>query len=92
MLSPRHPDCPRPGDFAQLTRGNSIHAEPDDTFVIVEDFPPTGQHLVLNLPAGHPDHADWAAAVLLGDIASLTRLEPTGSRTWAPVPEPDDLQ
>ncbi|MEV0278563.1 DUF6211 family protein [Streptomyces sp. NPDC050610] len=92
MLGHHHPDCPRPGDFAQLKAGNSIGAGPNDTFVVVEDFPPTGQHLVLNLPAGHRDHADWAAAVPLADISSLTRLEPTGSRTWAPVPEPDDLQ
>lgn len=39
MLCDRHPDCPQPGDIAQLTRGNSIGADPTDTFVIVEDFP-----------------------------------------------------
>lgn len=82
MLCDRHPDCPQPGDIAQLTRGNSIGADPTDTFVIVEDFPPTGRHLVLNLPVDHPGRADWAAAVPLADIATLTRLEPAGSRTW----------
>lgn len=92
MLCDRHPDCPQPGDIAQLTRGNSIGADPTDTFVIVEDFPPTGRHLVLNLPVDHPDRADWAAAVPLADIATLTRLEPAGSRTWTPAPDPDDIQ
>ncbi|MFF3554587.1 DUF6211 family protein [Streptomyces tsukubensis] len=91
MLCDRHPDCPQPGDFAQLKRGNSIGAEHTDSFVIVEDFPPTGRHLVLNHPADHPGRADWAAAVPPDEIATLTRLEPTGSRTWAPAPEPDDL-
>ncbi|MFB4424688.1 DUF6211 family protein [Streptomyces sp. QL37] len=86
MLCDRHPDCPQPGDIAQLTRGNSIGADQADTFVIVEDFPPTGRHLVLNLP----DRADWAAAVPLADIATLTRLEPAGSRTWTPAPDPDE--
>lgn len=92
MLCDRHPDCPQPGDIAQLTRGNSIGADPTDSFVIVEDFPPTGRHLVLNLPVDHPGRADWAAAVPLADIATLTRLEPAGSRTWAPAPDPDDIQ
>lgn len=92
MLCDRHPDCPQPGDIAQLTRGNSIGADPGDSFVIVEDFPPTGRHLVLNLPVDHPGRADWATAVPLADIASLTRLEPAGSRTWAPAPDPDDIQ
>ncbi|MEV6425978.1 DUF6211 family protein [Streptomyces sp. NPDC051662] len=43
----------------------------------------------------HPDHpgrADWAAAVPLDDIATLTRLEPTGSRTWVPAPELEDAE
>ncbi|MFF1693563.1 DUF6211 family protein [Streptomyces sp. NPDC058257] len=92
MLCDRHPDCPQPGDIAQLARGNSIGADPADSFVIVEDFPPTGRHLVLNLPCHHPGRADWAAAVPLADIAQLTRLEPAGSRTWAPAPDPDDIQ
>ncbi|MFB6533106.1 DUF6211 family protein [Streptomyces noursei] len=92
MLCDRHPDCPQPGDIAQLTTGNSIGADPGDSFVIVEDFPPTGRHLVLNLPVDHPGRADWAAAVPLADIATLTRLEPAGSRTWAPAPDPDDIQ
>ncbi|WP_338684566.1 DUF6211 family protein [Streptomyces acidiscabies] len=91
MLCDRHPDCPQPGDLAQLKRGNSISADDTDSFVIVEDFPPTGRHLVLNLPVGHPGRADWAAAVPLHEIATLTRLEPTGTRTWTPAPEPDDL-
>lgn len=92
MLCDRHPDCPQPGDIAQLKRGNSIGADHTASFVIVEDFPPTGRHLVLNLPADHPGCADWAAGVPLGDIATLTRLELEGSRTWAPAPEPDDIQ
>ena len=92
MLCEQHPDRPQPGDIAQLTRGNSIGAHPTDTFVIVEDFPPTGRHVVLNLPADQPGRADWAAAVPLSDIATLTRLEPAGSRTWTPAPDPDDLQ
>jgi hypothetical protein len=92
MLCDRHPDCPQPGDIAQLTRGNSIGADPTDSFVIVEDFPPTGRHLVLNLPVDHPGRADWAAAVPLADIATLTRLEPAGSRTWTPAPDPDEIQ
>ncbi|MEV1082013.1 DUF6211 family protein [Streptomyces sp. NPDC050211] len=92
MLCDRHPDCPQPGDIAQLKRGNSISAEHTDSFVIVEDFPPTGQLLVLNLPVGHPGRADWAAAVPLSEIATLTRLEPSGSRTWAPAPRPDDTE
>ncbi|MFJ8953492.1 DUF6211 family protein [Streptomyces sp. NPDC102381] len=92
MLCERHPDCPQPGDIAQLTRGNSIGADLTDTFVIVEDFPRIGRHLVLNLPPDHPGGADWAAAVPLADIATLTRLEPTGSRTWAPDPDTDELQ
>ncbi|MFF8432830.1 DUF6211 family protein [Streptomyces bacillaris] len=92
MLCDRHPDCPQPGDTAQLTRGNSIGADPGDSFIIVEDFPPTGRHLVLNLPVDHPGRADWAAAVPLADIATLTRLEPAGSRTWAPPPDPDEVQ
>ncbi|MEN8656088.1 DUF6211 family protein [Streptomyces sp. 21So2-11] len=93
MLCDRHPDCPQPGDIAQLTRDNSIAADPTgDSFVIVEDFPPTGRHLVLNLPVDHPSHPDWAAAVPLADIATLTRLEPAGSRTWAPTPDPDGIQ
>ncbi|MGW5335203.1 DUF6211 family protein [Streptomyces bauhiniae] len=74
--------------MAQLTRDNSIGADPNDTFVIVEDFPPTGWHLVLN----HPGRADWAAAVPLADIATLTRFEPAASRTWALAPDPDDIQ
>ncbi|WP_443074895.1 DUF6211 family protein [Streptomyces sp. NBC_01454] len=81
MLCDRHPDCPQPGDIAQLKRGNSLGADHTDTFVIVEDLPPTGRHLVLNLPAGHHCRADWAAAVPLDNIAALTRLEPTGSRS-----------
>ncbi|MFE0178009.1 DUF6211 family protein [Streptomyces sp. NPDC059002] len=92
MLFDRRPDCPQPGDIAQLTMGNSIDADPTDCFVIVEDFPPTRRHLVLNLPADHPGRADWAAAVPLADIATLTRLEPAGSRTWAPTPDPGDIQ
>ncbi|MER5974565.1 DUF6211 family protein [Streptomyces sp. NPDC002055] len=92
MLCDRHPDRPQPGDIAQLKGGNSIGADHTDTFVIVEDFPPTGRHLVLNLPVDHPGRADWAAAVPLADIATLTRLEPAGSRTWAPAPDPDDIQ
>lgn len=89
MLSDRHPDRPEPGDIAQLRTGNSIGADANDTFVIVEDHPPTGRHHVLNLPAGHPDHADWAAAVPLEEIATLTRIEPSGTRTWTPAAEPD---
>ncbi|MGW1123879.1 DUF6211 family protein [Streptomyces sp. NPDC002526] len=92
MLCDRHPDCPKPGDIAHLTVGNSIGADPGASFVIVDDFPPTGRHLVLNLPVDHPRRSDWAAAVPLADVASLTRLEPTGSRTWTPVPDPDDIQ
>ena len=92
MLCHRHPDSPQPGDIAQLKRGNSIDASASESFVIVDDFPPTGQHLVLNLPTDHPGRADWAAAVLPDDIATLTRLEPNGSRTWAPAPEPDDTE
>ncbi|WP_371792265.1 DUF6211 family protein [Streptomyces sp. NBC_01471] len=92
MICDRHPDCPQPGDIAQLKRGNSIGADHTDSFVVVEDFPPTGRHLVLNLPTGHLGRADWAAAVPLADIATLTRLEAAGSRTWAPAPEPDDTQ
>ncbi len=92
MIQARHSDGPRPGDIAQLSRGNSIGADPRDTFVIVEDFPPTGRHLVLNLTVDHPGRADWAAAVPLADIATLTRLEPTGSRTWTPALNPDDIQ
>ncbi|WP_024760900.1 DUF6211 family protein [Streptomyces exfoliatus] len=90
MLFDRHPDRPQPGDIVQLKPGNSIDADPADSFVIVEDFVPAGEHIVLNLTAEHPDRADWAAAVLLGDVATLTRLEPSGSRTWAPAAEPDD--
>ncbi|MFJ8628580.1 DUF6211 family protein [Kitasatospora sp. NPDC093550] len=92
MLCDRHADCPQPGDIAQLKSGNSIGADDTARFVIVEDFPRTGRHLVLNLPTDHPAHDDWAAAVPLGEVAALTRLEPTGSRTWAPVPDPDELQ
>ncbi|MFD7580967.1 DUF6211 family protein [Kitasatospora sp. NPDC059817] len=92
MLCDRHPDCPQPGDTAQLKSGNSIGAKDTDSFVIVEDFPRTGRHLVLNLPVGHPAHDDWAAAVPVEEIATLTRLEPAGSRTWTPVPEPDEPQ
>ena len=91
MLCDRHPDCPQPGDIAQLKRGNSIGADDTDSFVIVEDFPPTGRHLVLNRPIGHPARADWAAAVPLHEIATLTRLEATGTRTWTLAAEPDDL-
>ncbi|KUO00023.1 DUF6211 family protein [Streptomyces caeruleatus] len=90
MLCERHPDCPQPGDIAQLKGGNSIGASPKQCFILVEDFPPTGRHLVLNLPAHHPSRADWAAAVPLDDIATLTRIEPDGSRTWTPAPEPGD--
>ncbi|MFD6468710.1 DUF6211 family protein [Streptomyces goshikiensis] len=92
MLCDRHADCPQPGDTAQLKGGNSIGADTNDSFVIVEDFPPTGRHLVLNLPAGHPARDDWAAAVPLGEVATLTRLEPAGSRTWTPGPDPDEPQ
>ncbi|NJQ04008.1 DUF6211 family protein [Streptomyces lonarensis] len=90
MLCDRHPDHPQPGDITQLKPGNSIGAAPSDSFVIVEDFPPSGRHLVLNLPAGHPRQEDWAAAIALADIATLTRLEPAGSRTWTPIRDPDD--
>ncbi len=92
MVCDRHPDCPQPGDIAQLTSGNSIGADGTASFVIVDDFPPTGRHVVLNLPVGHPAHDDWAAAVPPDEVATLTRLEPTGSRTWTPVPDPDELQ
>ncbi|MFF1906408.1 DUF6211 family protein [Kitasatospora sp. NPDC058218] len=92
MLCDRHADCPQPGDTVQLRGGNSIGAKSTDSYVLVEDFPRTGRHLVLNLPVGHPAHDDWAAAVPLAEIATLTRLEPTGSRTWTPVPEPDETQ
>ncbi len=92
MICDRHADCPWPGDTVQLKRGNSICADDTARFVIVEDFPRTGRHIVLNLPPGHPAHEDWAAAVPLAEIATLTRIEPTGSRTWTPVPDPDELQ
>ncbi|MGW7292864.1 DUF6211 family protein [Streptomyces xiamenensis] len=90
MICDRHPDRPQPGDIAQLKRGNSIGVDHTDSFVIAEDFPPSGRHLVLNLPADHPGRPDWAAVLVPGDIATLTRLEPTGTRTWAPAPEGDD--
>ncbi|MFF1423174.1 DUF6211 family protein [Streptomyces sp. NPDC058280] len=92
MLCDRHPDRPQPGDIARLKWGNSIGAPTSNSFVVVDDFPPTGRHLVLNHPADHPGRADWAAAVPLDDIATLTRLEPTGSRTWVPAPEPEDTE
>lgn len=88
MLSDHDPTRPRPGDFAQLKAGNSIDAGPDDTFVIVDDFP-GGEHLVLNHPAGHPGRDDWAAVLVLEEIATLTRVSPEGARTWAPCPDPD---
>ncbi|EHM30822.1 hypothetical protein SPW_0817 [Streptomyces sp. W007] len=47
---------------------------------------------MLNLPVDHPGRDDWAAAVPLADIATLTRLEPAGTRTWAPAPDQDDIQ
>ncbi|MGW4883442.1 DUF6211 family protein [Streptomyces murinus] len=87
MICDRHPDHPQPGDMARLRAGNSIGAPATDIFVIVEDIPPTGRHFVLNLPVDHPGRADWAAAVPLEEIATLTRLEPSGSRTWAPAPD-----
>ncbi|GAA1270640.1 hypothetical protein GCM10009665_68700 [Kitasatospora nipponensis] len=92
MLCDQHDDCPQPGDTVQLRSGNSIGAKATDTYVLVDDFPRTGRHFVLNLPTNHPAHDDWAAAVPLEEIAALTRLEPTGSRTWTPAPDPDQLQ
>ncbi|MFJ8385562.1 DUF6211 family protein [Streptomyces sp. NPDC094438] len=89
MLSDQHPDRPHPGDFTQLKTGNSIGADPGRTFVIVEDLPPHQEHIVLNLPAGHPERDDWAAAIDLDDIATLTRVTPEGARTWAPNPDPE---
>lgn len=87
MLFDRDPDRPRPGDIAQMKPGNSIGADADDTFVIVEDFPPNREHIVLNLPAGHPDREDWAATIALEEITTLTRFSSEGSRTWAPKPD-----
>lgn len=92
MICDRHPDCPQPGDLVRLKKGNSIGADETDTFVLVEDFPPTGRHLVLNLPLDQPGRADWAAAVPLDEVATLTRLEPSGSRTWVPAAGPDDAE
>ncbi|AXG79037.1 DUF6211 family protein [Streptomyces paludis] len=95
MLCDHHPDAPRPGDLARLRPGNSIGA---DTFVIVEDFPPSGAsgpnggHVVLNRPDGRRGHEDWAAAVTVDQISALTRIEPDGSRTWGPAPHPEDIR
>ncbi|MCC3767272.1 DUF6211 family protein, partial [Streptomyces sp. UNOC14_S4] len=89
MLIDRHPDRPHPGDYAQLKAGNRLGADPSISFVIVEGFPPGQESIVLNLPAGHPGREDWAAAVDLDDVASLTRVNPEGTRTWAPTPDPE---
>lgn len=52
MLCDRHPDCPQPGDIAQLKRGNSLGADHTDTFVIVEDLPrPAGTSYSTSPPA-----------------------------------------
>ncbi|MFE4639197.1 DUF6211 family protein [Streptomyces sp. NPDC056773] len=88
MLSHRAPDYPRPGDFAQLKTGNSIAASTASTYVVVDDLPPS-EHIVLNLPAEHPDRDDWAATIPLDDIASLTRIGPGGAYTWTVPPNPD---
>ncbi|MEW1721638.1 DUF6211 family protein [Streptomyces sp. NPDC093109] len=90
MLCDHHPDAPQPADLARLRPGNSIGAGSGDTFVIVEDFPPSGpssEHVVLNRPDGRRGHEDWAAAVTVDEIATLTRIEPDGSRTWSPTPD-----
>ncbi|MFD0417805.1 DUF6211 family protein [Streptomyces sp. NPDC127108] len=89
MLCDQYPDRPRSGDFAKLKAGNSIAADPGVTFVIVEDSLLGLEHIVLNLPAGQPRHEDWAAAVDLDEIASLTRVSPEGARTWTPDPDPE---
>ncbi|MFK8850106.1 DUF6211 family protein [Streptomyces sp. Ac-502] len=80
---------PQPGDLAHLKVGNRIGAGPDDLFVIVDDVPPRGERLILNRSGGHPDRYDWAAALVLADVATLTRIIPEGTRTWVPphVPE-----
>ncbi|QCX82684.1 hypothetical protein C9F11_45630 (plasmid) [Streptomyces sp. YIM 121038] len=89
MLSDPHPDRPRPGDIAQLRAGNSIDAEPGDAFVIAEDVPPGIERVVLNLPVGHPNREDWAAAISEREVASLTRLGSAGARTWSPAADPE---
>ncbi|MER7043643.1 DUF6211 family protein [Streptomyces jumonjinensis] len=88
MVSETDRPHPRPGDLVRLTPGNSVGASPDETFVIVEDLPPSPEHLVLHLPEHHPDHPDWAAAVPPGELSTLTRLTSSGPRTWAPAPSP----
>ncbi|MCI3929211.1 DUF6211 family protein [Streptomyces sp. AN091965] len=80
--------CPRPGDIAQLRAGNSIDAEPDDAFVITEDVPPGIEHVVLNLPVGHPNREDWAAAIPEREVARLTRFDSAGTRTWSTAADP----
>ncbi|MEV5593776.1 DUF6211 family protein [Streptomyces sp. NPDC052496] len=89
MLSDRDAARPQPGDLAHLKVGNRIGAGPYDLFVIVDDVPPRGERLVLNRSGGHPDRDDWAAALILADVATLIRITPEGTRIWVPAHDPE---
>ncbi|WP_335983094.1 MULTISPECIES: DUF6211 family protein [Streptomycetaceae] len=81
------PENSRPLPFDTITlhphnAATRCHAGP---FVVADIPPDTDDTYELNLPDHHPGYWDWAATVVIGDIASITRCTPAGPRTWTPA-------